>query len=896
MAAAQQAPMAMVVQDFDSYHPSWDPARAAELLEVSAGTPVRLLEHDDDAVLWRVEPVAGGRAGLVARVACLATSSGGKGDWKASKGTADATIAAAVEQGLTSDTFDLSENVANNDTRLVDPAVHAMEAIMERENCSFDEARNIYNKQKMREAGIDPETGLSLDPKAVTNPEDFERVFSEGASSGSADGLVPRAVARLAHAKKWWVNLVRIFGVDFVVFISLANFLFGVLGEWYGIFLSYYLKDDLGYTAAVSQAISATAGLAFQLRPVCGIVSDSFPVLGSTRHSWFFMSAMAAVASQALLLVVNNVTLTTVLLFLINFFGGTWVFVISGAMIAEVSRKDPVAGAENLQAVQWGFYALGMFCGDLTAGPLYVALCSARTCFMMSMLVYFALAFAPFTVEDTSATEDSAMSKLVSTVRNAFSCCPRLTCIEDDDDDGLTMDAARTSATTATEPSDEATAASSSNQSQGTALDQLRKVWRTVDPKGPTEGILLRPVVYIFLCVSCVPDYYYGATYYFYTSPPIVEANGCDGSVSTAVGCSALLLAGSGNGAGCAEEHWLLDTFGEGGALQSFSNVPWPQGYRPVAPQDGGASVMEWAYTGASADGCSSCEAFQLPAQESLCEAAGDCQIETLYEGTGCESIAANGGGMEQGMQRGAEEMRLPEGCAARRICARVPGGTCPSDAELEQMALSEVFRGAAQASGKEAAAALDAGQASTGLNAVGQVQLWLASCGDGQCDLDAADAPVDGYGYGYGGESDSGECTYSDGYGYGYGSGACAPIETARYFAVLSEGDNGACNLAVCNATLVDTCTEFQGGLGFEPTTWSQLAAIASLGSFLGTFIFASLLADSSLRRTFVGVHLALAFVGLADAILALRWNVAWGIEDYWFAGLDQFMYVPTA
>ena len=25
---------------------------------------------------------------------------------------------------------------------------------MERENCSFDEARNEYNKQKMREAGI----------------------------------------------------------------------------------------------------------------------------------------------------------------------------------------------------------------------------------------------------------------------------------------------------------------------------------------------------------------------------------------------------------------------------------------------------------------------------------------------------------------------------------------------------------------------------------------------------------------------------------------------------------------------------------------------------------------------------------------------------------------------
>ena len=52
----------------------------------------------------------------------------------------------------------------------------------------------------------------------------------------------------------------------------------------------------------------------------------------------------------------------------------------------------------------------------------------------------------------------------------------------------------------------------------------VAKLWETVDPKGPTEGVLLRPVVYIFLCVLCVPDYYYGATYYFYTAPQAQQA------------------------------------------------------------------------------------------------------------------------------------------------------------------------------------------------------------------------------------------------------------------------------------------------------------------------------------------------------------------------------------
>lgn len=35
------------------------------------------------------------------------------------------------------------------------------------------------------------------------------------------------------------------------------------------------------------------------------------------------------------------------------------------------------------------------------------------------------------------------------------------------------------------------------------------------------------------------------------------------------------------------------------------------------------------------------------------------------------------------------------------------------------------------------------------------------------------------------------------------------------------------------------------------------------------------------SLRKVLVGVHIALAVVGVADTILALRLNVAWGIDD---------------
>jgi hypothetical protein len=276
----------------------------------------------------------------------------------------DASIAAAVGRGLTGEHFDLSANLRKRDAREVDPAVWAMEAIMERDGVDFDTARLAYNQQKMREAGIDPETGLSLDPKAVTSTQDFERVFSAVDGDGGGDGGSGWLRGRALAVRRWWAAQVRAFGLGFVLFVSVSNFCFGVLYEWYAIFLAFYLKDDLGMKPAVTQSIIATAELALQLRPLCGIISDSRPLLGSTRHSWWFLSSMLAVLSQGALLLVSDVTLTTALLLSVKFFGGAWVFVISGAMIAEKARLDPEAGAENLQAIQWGWYSVGLLSGD----------------------------------------------------------------------------------------------------------------------------------------------------------------------------------------------------------------------------------------------------------------------------------------------------------------------------------------------------------------------------------------------------------------------------------------------------------------------------------------------------------------------------------------------------
>lgn len=75
-----------------------------------------------------------------------------------------------VEAGLTSSNFDLTGNVMDNDKRqgLEENSKRAIQKIMKKKKLGFDDARRVFNEQRMKAMNIDPKTGLPLDPKAVT--------------------------------------------------------------------------------------------------------------------------------------------------------------------------------------------------------------------------------------------------------------------------------------------------------------------------------------------------------------------------------------------------------------------------------------------------------------------------------------------------------------------------------------------------------------------------------------------------------------------------------------------------------------------------------------------------------------------------------------------------------
>ncbi|KAG0245022.1 hypothetical protein B0O80DRAFT_378606 [Mortierella sp. GBAus27b] len=79
----------------------------------------------------------------------------------------DSTFEQNIEEGLSSSNFDLHQNLLDGDGRHGMENADELRKIMKKYRCNFDQARLIYQQNQMKANGIDPLTGVPIDPKAV---------------------------------------------------------------------------------------------------------------------------------------------------------------------------------------------------------------------------------------------------------------------------------------------------------------------------------------------------------------------------------------------------------------------------------------------------------------------------------------------------------------------------------------------------------------------------------------------------------------------------------------------------------------------------------------------------------------------------------------------------------
>ncbi len=140
--------------------------------------------------------------------------------------------------------------------------------------------------------------------------------------------------------------------------ILLVYFVQGILGLA-RLAVSFYFKDELGLTPAEVSALMGIVALPWVLKPVFGLVSDSWPLFGYRRRSylvlagllgsgaWIYLAlgvhsawqATCAIATSSLAIAVSDV--------------------IVDSLVVERARSESAQAAGTLQSLCWASTALG---------------------------------------------------------------------------------------------------------------------------------------------------------------------------------------------------------------------------------------------------------------------------------------------------------------------------------------------------------------------------------------------------------------------------------------------------------------------------------------------------------------------------------------------------------
>ena len=296
-----------------------------------------------------------------------------------------------------------------------------------------------------------------------------------------------------------------LYGTRLLLFLSVVNVLYGVTTSWFIYLNNYYLGVDFGLSPAQTQSAVATMGLCIIVRPILGSISDSVPIRGSTRRAYFLLAGAGSSCCYLALAVLEPHTQlspwsATALLCIANVLGYAWCGVILYAIVAEEQRRDPVDGAANLNALQWGCYSSGALLGDLSEGFLLEMTAHPHQCYWMMFLLWAMMSACSMLYEEIR--EDGAQ---VAAHHDAARALQPDCEVQQQAKNGSRADI------------ECETKIHRTRVEENGFVVQMKTLWIALDPKGPTEGVILLAVLYIFLTWALVPDVSSGVTYFFYT-------------------------------------------------------------------------------------------------------------------------------------------------------------------------------------------------------------------------------------------------------------------------------------------------------------------------------------------------------------------------------------------
>ncbi len=222
-------------------------------------------------------------------------------------------------------------------------------------------------------------------------------------------------IVSAAHREKLKVGLQKnlLFGnepsTELLAILS-VYFVQGVLGLA-RLAVSFFLKDELGFTPAQMGALMEAAAIPWILKPLFGFLSDGLPIFGYRRRPYLVLSGVLGTLSWLCMANLVHTMVAATLTLLVSSLSVAMSDVIVDSLVVERARKESLGRAGSLQSLTWGISAIGGLITAYFSGFLLEHV-STRTVFTITSFFPLIVILVAGLIAEEKSTDKSSPSAI----------------------------------------------------------------------------------------------------------------------------------------------------------------------------------------------------------------------------------------------------------------------------------------------------------------------------------------------------------------------------------------------------------------------------------------------------------------------------------------------------
>jgi len=201
----------------------------------------------------------------------------------------------------------------------------------------------------------------------------------------------------------------RAINIDFTFLISyLIAFTQGT-GTLFSLNLNYIFKDVLQLSPAAKAQISSLGSLPWMIKPLFGLISDSFPICGYRRKSYILIFLSLMILSNILMHFFYKVTSYVVLCSFIGSFSMAFCNVIGEALIVETCNEKGLGEASKQVSNFFTSRAIGSILTAFLSGYILEVVECQNVVFISCLFPLIVIIFTCFRKEKIHIKEDNEL-------------------------------------------------------------------------------------------------------------------------------------------------------------------------------------------------------------------------------------------------------------------------------------------------------------------------------------------------------------------------------------------------------------------------------------------------------------------------------------------------------